>query len=145
MYRISSIHFRCIYMYNRGGYRGGYRQQSSKSSSKSETQYIEQWQQTCIQENEFYETHAQNRTYFYSIDLQGRLFLEEVRIGERRDGREERWERWHMPDGRGEMADSRHTHRQTAKQTDTNTNDAKITHPQLPPSFPPPSPHTPTL
>lgn len=44
----------------------------------NELQYIENWQKSCVRQNDFYETHAQKRTYFYSIDLQGRLFLEET-------------------------------------------------------------------
>ena len=42
-------------------------------------QYIEQWLEQIIKPNEFYERHAQHRSYFYNIDLQGRLFLEETR------------------------------------------------------------------
>ena len=55
-------------------------------STISESLYIEKWQSTCVKDNNFYEKHAKERTYFYSIDLQGRLFLEEVRlerVGER--------------------------------------------------------------
>eukprot|EP00520_Triparma_pacifica_P019521 CAMPEP_0118633246 /NCGR_PEP_ID=MMETSP0785-20121206/891_1 /TAXON_ID=91992 /ORGANISM="Bolidomonas pacifica, Strain CCMP 1866" /LENGTH=147 /DNA_ID=CAMNT_0006524101 /DNA_START=185 /DNA_END=625 /DNA_ORIENTATION=+ len=44
----------------------------------SESAYIEKWQMTCVKSNEFYETHAAERTYFYTVDLQGRLFLEET-------------------------------------------------------------------
>ncbi|GMI11638.1 hypothetical protein TrLO_g12269 [Triparma laevis f. longispina] len=43
-----------------------------------EARYIEAWQKNCIRPNAFYEEHAENRTYFYSVDLQGRLFLEET-------------------------------------------------------------------
>mmetsp|Transcript_7743 Transcript_7743/g.11434 ORF Transcript_7743/g.11434 Transcript_7743/m.11434 type:complete len:293 (-) Transcript_7743:196-1074(-) len=41
--------------------------------------YIEQWLEEIIKPNEFYERHAHHRRYFYNIDLQGRLFLEETR------------------------------------------------------------------
>lgn len=47
-------------------------------SVSSESQYIEHWQRLTMKTNEFYETHAKDRTYFYSVDLQGRLFLEET-------------------------------------------------------------------
>ena len=43
--------------------------------------YIEDWQRAQIKPIEFYEREAKrNRHYFYTIDLQGRLFLEESRI-----------------------------------------------------------------
>jgi len=51
----------------------------------NEPKYIEQWQDMCIRPNAFYEEHAANRTYFYSVDLQGRLFLEGERKGSLRD------------------------------------------------------------
>ncbi|GMI10919.1 hypothetical protein TrVE_jg5867 [Triparma verrucosa] len=50
----------------------------ASSNGDDETRYIEEWQATCIRPNSFYELHASSRTYFYSVDLQGRLFLEET-------------------------------------------------------------------
>mmetsp|Transcript_5319 Transcript_5319/g.9230 ORF Transcript_5319/g.9230 Transcript_5319/m.9230 type:complete len:273 (-) Transcript_5319:84-902(-) len=46
----------------------------------SSEKYIEQWQQQTVKPASFYEEHAngQPRKYFYSIDLQGRIFLEET-------------------------------------------------------------------
>jgi len=40
-------------------------------------EYIEEWQQRQIKDPSFYETESQKRNYFYTVDLQGRLFLEE--------------------------------------------------------------------
>lgn len=47
----------------------------------SSSDYIEQWQASTVKSNSFYEKHAidhANKKYFYSIDLQGRVFLEET-------------------------------------------------------------------
>uniref|UniRef100_A0A7S2JS56 Uncharacterized protein n=1 Tax=Leptocylindrus danicus TaxID=163516 RepID=A0A7S2JS56_9STRA len=58
---------------------------SARSPSRSvpcdndDGHYIEQWLEQIIKPNEFYERHAYHRRYFYNIDLQGRLFLEETR------------------------------------------------------------------
>ena len=54
------------------------------SSTNSETKYIDKWFESITKSQEFYETHAETtdeekvRRYFYNIDLQGRLFLEET-------------------------------------------------------------------
>lgn len=46
----------------------------------STNEYIEKWQAATVKPNAFYEEHATDKPkkYFYSIDLQGRVFLEEV-------------------------------------------------------------------
>ena len=43
----------------------------------SESAYLERWQQSKIKPPDFYEQWAEKRHYFYTVDLQGRLFLEE--------------------------------------------------------------------
>lgn len=43
-------------------------------------EYIEQWQSSIVKSNSFYEQHGvgKPKKYFYHIDLQGRIFLEET-------------------------------------------------------------------
>lgn len=43
-----------------------------------ESHYIEQWQKQQIRDKEFYAAWAEKRHYFYTVDLQGRLYLEET-------------------------------------------------------------------
>lgn len=50
----------------------------SSATLQSEEQYLEHWQRGLIQSEEFYEQEAEARRYFYHIDLQGRLFLEDT-------------------------------------------------------------------
>lgn len=47
-------------------------------ASLEERQYIDQWLRSVTKPAEFYEEHAAHRRYFYNIDLEGRLFLEET-------------------------------------------------------------------
>ena len=62
----------------------GHRNQSNQTTSSKQTKssneahYIEDWQKSCVKANSFYEKHAEERTYFYTSDLLGRLFLEET-------------------------------------------------------------------
>ena len=48
--------------------------------SNSNKDYIEKWQAATVKPNSFYEHHATDKPkkYFYQIDLQGRVFLEET-------------------------------------------------------------------
>ncbi|KAF0745756.1 hypothetical protein Ae201684_000204 [Aphanomyces euteiches] len=50
----------------------------SKSLCTQESVYAEQLQLKEIKSPEFYDTHAKNRLYFYHVDLQGQLFLEDT-------------------------------------------------------------------
>lgn len=57
-----------------------YRRRSRKVSSESE-RYIDEWHRETVKPLEFYERFASSskrKCFFYSVDLQGRLFLEEV-------------------------------------------------------------------
>jgi len=63
-----------------------YRQQglrllcSVAAATTTEADYIDTWQASTVKPNSFYEEHAVDKPkkYFYSIDLQGRVFLEET-------------------------------------------------------------------
>ncbi|CAK9023758.1 UPF0598 protein C8orf82, partial [Durusdinium trenchii] len=61
---------------------GALRALASSSSpgpgSEDSEVYIEDLQRRQLKSAEFYERHAQDRKYFYHVDLQGRLFLEET-------------------------------------------------------------------
>jgi hypothetical protein len=48
--------------------------------ASSEDAYLESWQQKQIKPSAFYEEEALKRHYFYTVDLQGRLYLEESRV-----------------------------------------------------------------
>ena len=50
------------------------------SSSSSEDAYLEAWQAQQIKPKSFYEAAAAHRHWFYTVDLQGRLYLEESRV-----------------------------------------------------------------
>eukprot|EP00948_MAST-09A_sp_MAST-9A-sp1_P002371 g2371.t1 len=45
-------------------------------STKTEEQWIEIWQKQQVKDESFYESAAEKRHYFFTIDLQGRLFTE---------------------------------------------------------------------
>ena len=48
------------------------------SMGSEEQQYIDQWLRNVTKPEQFYVEHAMNRRYFYNIDLQGRLYLEDT-------------------------------------------------------------------
>lgn len=52
---------------------------SSSSSSSSEDAYLETWQRRQVRPQAFYEAEGKHRRWMYTVDLQGRLFLEELR------------------------------------------------------------------
>ena len=61
------------------GYASGVRRAVSGTPARAcNSRYIEQWQASCVKDEAFYESNAAERNYFYSIDLQGRLFLEDT-------------------------------------------------------------------
>ncbi|KAF0685952.1 Aste57867_22204 [Aphanomyces stellatus] len=61
-----------------GGGRVSRSRQWTRPLCSSETVYAEQLQLKEIKSPDFYETHAKDRNYFYHVDLQGQLFLEDT-------------------------------------------------------------------
>lgn len=68
--------------YNRGGslFLLGRYQRRPSSGRAGEQTYIDQWFCSIVKPDDFYENHSASspRRYFYNVDLQGRLFLEET-------------------------------------------------------------------
>jgi hypothetical protein len=52
---------------------------SGGGSAGSEDAYLETWQKQRIRPAAFYEAEGKARRWMYTVDLQGRLFLEEMR------------------------------------------------------------------
>jgi len=58
------------------------RHRHQQQTQKLKQSYIEKWHESTVKPSQFYEQHAKagkrQKNYFYSVDLQGRVFLEET-------------------------------------------------------------------